>query len=884
MVMLRKMKQKKKKDDIDTYKAKIAQFLTKTVVWQCEWKELLVKDNKRRKKKGGKGIMEKIKMKYENQFETKVEGLVTQLTNKDGLCYIEADEKSNGDDGEVINEFVKWQDIYEIADLDSVPEIKAEKKDDKPRMNRRKSLVDQQLSKIKGQEKKRIMLYENLHKKWNIPCRESELDGTFNAEWAFHFGTRFTVTQRHKLTRSIIEASVASEGGAGLPIRSYVNNDKHPLEGFFPLHHYRVLGELHKKMQGSCVLFGLESGLQSPLKAMRDYFGEQVGFYFLFISFYSKWLLLPAFLGFIIAILQYGPFATMASGQVAAEADATPDEKAALAATGATAAGIAVFIVMWSTAFIDFWKRKMSVQALKWGMLNFKKKETDRPEFQGQWVRSNVMGEFTKEVPQLKIPGLGTINKQTISRLISMSGILVFAGVIATVIIGLILFRGFIFITQRQIDGSEEEVFAGRTGLMFVPPVMNAISILLLDKLYGMFAAKLTDWENCRTDTEYENSFITKSFIFKFLNSYNSLIYLSVFRRLDKVVYYCRDSSYANLGLLVNTDVRECLLELYKCWMNNLDAYPPTATVADIPTFFLTTDGNGKFDPNLKMALADLARDSPDCRPMDTNVCKNGTNGMPVLIDKSGYDQWIKFKNAPRYSGNCMNDVRDGLLAILFIKIVLQNLIEYLQITCKNKKRAVAEVTEALSNMESDAVSNPIISRAEEEMQKEQYENFQLDPKLKYMKAGGTLLDYDELVIQFGYVVLFVAAFPFAPALALVNNFVEIRLDSHKLTKMTRQPHPYGARDIGAWIKTLEFLSWVAIFTNVFVVVFQSNIIYSGNAYAERVKFFIFFEHTLLMIKVLVEYLIPDFPKETREHMDRQTWIHDLYVGQHAAE
>ena len=41
-----------------------------------------------------------------------------------------------------------------------------------------------------------------------------------------------------------------------------------------------------------------------------------------------------------------------------------------------------------------------------------------------------------------------------------------------------------------------------------------------------------------------------------------------------------------------------------------------------------------------------------------------------------------------------------------------------------------------------------------------------------------------EMVIQFGYCTLFVAAFPLAPLMAFVNNAIEIRVDAWKLCQV----------------------------------------------------------------------------------------------------
>jgi hypothetical protein len=41
--------------------------------------------------------------------------------------------------------------------------------------------------------------------------------------------------------------------------------------------------------------------------------------------------------------------------------------------------------------------------------------------------------------------------------------------------------------------------------------------------------------------------------------------------------------------------------------------------------------------------------------------------------------------------------------------------------------------------------------------------------------------EYLEMVLQFGFVTIFVAAFPLAPLFALINNALEIRLDAMKI-------------------------------------------------------------------------------------------------------
>ena len=47
--------------------------------------------------------------------------------------------------------------------------------------------------------------------------------------------------------------------------------------------------------------------------------------------------------------------------------------------------------------------------------------------------------------------------------------------------------------------------------------------------------------------------------------------------------------------------------------------------------------------------------------------------------------------------------------------------------------------------------------------------------------------DFNEMVIQFGYITLFAVALPIAPVLAVLNNFFEIRGDAFALCKGSRR-------------------------------------------------------------------------------------------------
>lgn len=70
-------------------------------------------------------------------------------------------------------------------------------------------------------------------------------------------------------------------------------------------------------------------------------------------------------------------------------------------------------------------------------------------------------------------------------------------------------------------------------------------------------------------------------------------------------------------------------------------------------------------------------------------------------------------------------------------------------------------------------------------------------------------------VLQFGFITIFVAAFPLAPLFALLNNWVEIRLDAHKFVCEYRRPVAERAQNIGVWFNILEALSHLSVIANV---------------------------------------------------------------------
>lgn len=152
----------------------------------------------------------------------------------------------------------------------------------------------------------------------------------------------------------------------------------------------------------------------------------------------------------------------------------------------------------------------------------------------------------------------------------------------------------------------------------------------------------------------------------------------------------------------------------------------------------------------------------------------------------------------------------------------------------------------------------------------------------KLSEYESTLDDYNELVIQFGYITLFGLAFPPACAISLLNNWIEVRTDAFKVLRLCQRPPADDAADIGAWYYILEFLNFLSVVTNVGLLVFTAdsvNILFNlQEVYPNdpwrivlySVVVFFIAEHILLSMKGLLATAIRDIPAKTYRTIARQ--------------
>jgi anoctamin-7 len=110
----------------------------------------------------------------------------------------------------------------------------------------------------------------------------------------------------------------------------------------------------------------------------------------------------------------------------------------------------------------------------------------------------------------------------------------------------------------------------------------------------------------------------------------------------------------------------------------------------------------------------------------------------------------------------------------------------------------------------------------------------QIERDLALAENEGLLYEYLKLVLQFASVTIFVSAFPLAPFFALLNNWVEIRLDAKKFLCDNRRVPAERANDIGIWLSILSVVAQLSVILNAFQIAFTTDFVESTYYHLTR--------------------------------------------------
>ncbi|KAL4176192.1 hypothetical protein KRP22_001146 [Phytophthora ramorum] len=202
------------------------------------------------------------------------------------------------------------------------------------------------------------------------------------------------------------------------------------------------------------------------------------------------------------------------------------------------------------------------------------------------------------------------------------------------------------------------------------------------------------------------------------------------------------------------------------------------------------------------------------------------------------------------YEDDCMRELRDQLLILFLIRIVVGNTTEVAVPYLKYRYQLFSERKAA--NTEEKSGHNYIEEQA----------------KLVPYESNEAFEDYNEMVIQYGFINLFVVAFPLTPLLALANNMLEVHVDAVKLCFVHRRPFPHPAKDIGVWFYILRFMTYIALGTNSALILWTSNLFEDQTGTVKAFSFVVACQ-VCLVLAVLVERSVPDIPHELKLLMER---------------
>ncbi|XP_056129339.1 anoctamin-7 [Lampris incognitus] len=637
--------------------------------------------------------------------------------------------------------------------------------------------------------------------------------------------TYFTNTQRHRIVFEILARTVyGKRKRAEVGIDRLLNEGAYmaafPLhEGPFQLPKYEVRPDELNQRQ---VLFHYWARWSKwckyqPLDHIREYFGEKIALYFTWLGFYTAWLLPAALVGtliFVSGIMSMGnntPAKEICSSGAAYlmcplcntcqpwnMSDICPMAKVGYLFDHSGTVFFSVFMSFWAVTFLEYWKRKMATLAHHWDCMDFhEEEERPRPEFA-------AMAPAMEYNPVTGVKEPYFPEKARLTRMFTGSMvIIIMLCVVMIFLVTVIMYRGIISVMMFHTGSPVLRTQAGNIANIS-SSVVNLGLILLMGKVYTALAEQLTKWEMHRTQTQYEDAFTFKVFVFQFVNFYSSPFYVAFFK--GRFVGY--PSNYGTLFGMRNED----------------------------------------------------------CGP-----------------------------------GGCLIELAEQLFIIMVGKQVISNIQEFVipKVKAWHQKKALAKVR--------GSKVPPEPRRWEEDYQ--------------LVECEGLFEEYLEMVLQFGFITIFVAAFPLAPLFALLNNWVEVRLDAHKFVCEYRRPVAERAQNIGVWFNILEALSHLSVIANAFLIAFTSDflprLLYrykfddalngyvnftlayapvnytdhpmcrykalrdnNGNytlfyweLLAVRLGFIIVFEHLVFFVLRAIDWLVPDVPESLELKIKRERYL-----------
>lgn len=280
------------------------------------------------------------------------------------------------------------------------------------------------------------------------------------------------------------------------------------------------------------------------INLIRNFYGEKISFYFLWMIFYNNWLIFPAILGIITGIISYtADDALKQAGHV------TTFKNLKFNYFDVTLFCFCLIITIWATIFLNAWKQKEKLYKYFWGMENQDYNEPNQEIFSPDEKIPFLFGQ--------KLP-ISYSYKRYLKSFVSY--MLIILLVCINIFLVYLLFRWKAYKTNN-----------GRTSTLFfniLVASINGLQIKLMSLLDEYIADKLTNWENYEKNSQRENSLAIKLIIFEFFNKYFSLYYIAFFK--PYLLEYCIDNN-----CFKEIEIQLYVILLIKFLFNSIDILYP---------------------------------------------------------------------------------------------------------------------------------------------------------------------------------------------------------------------------------------------------------------------------------------------------------------------
>jgi len=563
-------------------------------------------------------------------------------------------------------------------------------------------------------------------------------------------------------------------GGAGFLVDKYIVDGTNPLQSFFALNNDFFNPAISKKeymISVSC--YGVWN---ERVENLRDYYGENVAFYFAFLVHYSKWLMSLAVMGTLWFAAQ------MYTGEMMIQFDDNYLHNKFIAAliTGLVCLGI-----LWATLMLETWYRKEHQLQFEWGMMRYSETETPLFSFQGEFKINPATGEFAETY--------ASVCAYRCKRIFSMSTITFCIAVVVSCVFG-------IWIWKRQIEKGDPSEFNTYVGI--AAGVVNSLQIQIFNAIFTRLAAKLNDFEGHRLQQEWYDSLVVKRITFIIINSFNSLFYIAFY-----------DDRYS-AGTAKLLALRVQLLTLFLTAIivqNSMELLCP-CIFAKIKE---------KLEDRKRAELEKHSGDYPE--NMDS----------PLIVSANEHHNHNAIGLA--VAGSSARDHHHH---------------------------------HGVPSQDDESESMVAASKPEEEVFDDIEQQMELQP------CPDILDNTAEIVVLHGYIILFMAVLPLMPLLGVLNNVFELRIDYYNFTNCQR-PYPAAANGIGVWKVVMSVFNVVAIFSNVGLVVFETELIpraIPGTENDRQTQLIVFFTTTLVLLFVQfgLKFLIDDYSEDLQNAINRQ--------------